>query len=33
MLRLGDGIQKRLGVDIRFRHRIAWLGLAQEREV
>jgi hypothetical protein len=33
MLRLGNGIQKRLGVAIRFRHRIAWSGLTEEREV
>ena len=33
MLRSGNGIQKRLGVDIRFYHRIAWSDLAEEREV
>ncbi len=33
MLRSGNGIQKRLGVDIRFRRRVAWSGLAQERGV
>jgi hypothetical protein len=33
MLRSGNGIQKRLGVEILVRRRVAWSGLAQEREV
>ena len=33
MLRSGNGVQKPLGVDIRFRHRIAWSGLAEERSM
>jgi lipopolysaccharide/colanic/teichoic acid biosynthesis glycosyltransferase len=33
MLRSGKGDRKRLGVDIRFRPRIAWSGLAEERSM
>ena len=33
MLLSGNGVQKRLGVDIRFRHRIAWSGLAEKRRM